>query len=380
MQLVEKNTPEHKNLCNLYNVLWPAKEGEERASLKDLKVHTFFRFNEKGDESWVRFYREDNQFTFWMDAFLTELIFSGEEIVGDLEPSVMSNMLKADYELPESWLEVKESHPEDTVTQAEYRALEGLTTSLRNKMQSSLKEITVKADRFVAASRKRDHDLYMTFNIVGEDKLQFALRFDKVYPKLPPEGVQLGTAKEMVIDIHEKDQITLGVFNRLKSLENKINRDIKRNREAGKFGEAATKLYDKAARTLLFAATHFTKRLYQFDGDHGKAEMVNVTNSILALLAEAQESVQTEYPNSTVGLDVNSWVMWIYTDKPEPPVRSADPKFDFKEIILEGYTESFTNALMGHLMGVGSPLIKPYKYLMKADATDGHEVGSIRKA
>ena len=54
--------------------------------------------------------------------------------------------------------------------------------------------------------------------------------------------------------------------------------------------------------------------------------------------------------------------------------------FDFKEIILEGYTESFTNALMGHLMGIGSPLIKPYKYLMKADATDGHEVGSIRKA
>ena len=198
MQLVEKNTPDHKNLCNLYHVLWPAKEGEERVSAEDIKVHTFFRFNEKGDESWVRFYREDNQFTFWMDAFLTALIFSGEEIVGDLEPSVMSNMLKADYELPESWLEVKESHPEDTVTQAEYRALEGLTTSLRNKMQSSLKEITVKADRFVAASRKRDHDLYMTFNIVGEDKLQFALRFDKVYPKLPPEGVQLGTAKEMV--------------------------------------------------------------------------------------------------------------------------------------------------------------------------------------
>jgi len=392
MQQIEKGTAAHHNLTLLYSHLWPqdikgvsldpslASDGLQPILPDHINIFVFYRWGNKSEEAWVRYDKGDVTYTyllnnFWTKRLLGDVFLNKHQVPED----ILRDIFRPRYEMPTAWLTMGLDvvGEFDEVTQEEYRNVTGLIEALRKKMEKNLAEITRKADRFVRAATCRDHDLYMTFNIVGEDKLTFSLRFDKVFPKLPKEGFTLGTNPDMTPDILETDVLSKSVLNRLKILERVINKDIVKHRTLGKFGEAATKLFNIEARTLLFAATHFTKCLYPFDGLHGKPELERVANEVLDTLYAARLNSKTK----NIGLDVNSWIVWEYPEDGSEPFKCELPEVNFQEIILEGYTESFTNYLMGYLMDLQhNEVVKPYHWLVKADESDGHAVGSIRMA
>ena len=371
MLYVDKGTTPHHNLSLLHKVLWPdeviPEEGEG-----SLEIFTFHHWDGKKEECWVRFVRGEQFHTYWLNSHWTRVL-TGQERLRRLEDHVLHDLRRPRFELPADWLKPADTHPEDTVTQEEYRAMDTLIEKLRGKINNNLAEITRKSNRFIEAARSRDHELYMSFNIVGPDKNQFALRYDKVYPKLPAEGYQLGQGSKLEIDIHPEDKLTQTVFNRIKILERTINKDILRYRTVGQFGEAATQLFNKEVRSILFAATHFSKRLYPVDTEACKPELERVANEILTTLNKVRST------GRDVALDVNSWIVWEY--QPDTaPVKCEEPELDFKEIYLEGYIESFTSILMGYLMDLQvHQCIRPYHHLVKADASDGIAVGTIRQ-
>lgn len=392
MQQIEKGTAAHHNLTWLYSHLWPndikglsldpgqGSNGLEPILPDGIDVFVFHKWGNKSEEAWVRFDKGDVTYTYLLTSFWTKRLL-GETFLNkhQVPEDILRDIFRPRYELPTAWLTMGSDLVDefDEVTQEEFRNVAGLTETLRKKMEKNLAEITRKADRFVRASTCRDHDLYMTFNIVGEDKLTFSLRFDKVSPQLPKEGFTLGTNPDLTPDIKETDVLSQSILARLKILERLINKDIVKHRTLGKFGEAATKLFNKEARTLLFAATHFTKRLYPFDGAHGKPELERVSKEILDTLYARRLASETK----NIGLDVNSWIVWEYPEDGSEPYKSKDPALDFQEIYLEGYTESFTNVLMGYLMDLQqTEVIKPYHFFVKADASDGHAIGSVRMA
>lgn len=392
MLQIEKGTQAHTNFFHLFRVLWPDEEASKATYpivgtdsiqlLPNITVHVWHTWKDNHEEAWVRFTKADKSFTYWLNAYWAKLLMNSKIV--ELSEDILVDLRRAPYEIPLSYLEPVPQPGYDDITQEEFRALATLPGKLRERMEKNLLEITRKADRFVKAAECRDHELHMTFNIVGEDKLTFALRFDKVYPKLPKEGFQLGLGTELAHDIAPDDTESLKVMNRLKILQRTINKDIVTYRTIGQFGPAATELFNKEVRTLLFAATHFYKRLYPFDGVHGKPEIERVANEILDALYSGKRRLQATGElkmGDNIGLDVNSWIVWIYPFDGSEPVRCEDPQLNFKEIILESYLESFTNVLMGYLMDLQMhDVIRPYVHLVKADAADGHAIGSIRQA
>lgn len=392
MQQIEKGTAAHHNLSLLFLQLWPqgnnfmvtaGEDGIPTVETKmsdDTVVSVFYKWGKKAEQAWVRFDKDGITYTYLLSTFWTKRLL-GEAFLNkyQVNEDILLDIFRPRYELPTSWLTLGADvvGEYDDVTQEEFRGVVSLAEQLRKKIERNLAEITRKVDRFVRVSTQRDHDLYMTFNIKGEDKMTFALRFDKVYPKLPVEGFSLGEGPELAFDIADDDLLSKSVLNRLKILERLINKDVIRYRSIGQFGEGATKLFNKEVRTILFAATHFTKRLYPFDQAHGKPELMRVSNEILDALYAGRLRSETK----NIGLDVNSWIVWEYPIDGTEPFRSKDPALNFQEIILEGYTESFTNCLMGYLMDLQhNDVVKPYHWLVKADAADGHAIGSVRMA
>lgn len=375
MLYVEKGSVVHKNLMLLHAVLWPEDcLADLDPKFRDPEIYLYHRWGKKKEECWVRFVHGDEFRSYWLNSHWTETL-TGKSVMParSVPESILNDLLRPNYEFPMEMLKPSETHEWDEVTQDDFRNIEGLSKKLHDKMAKNLDEITRKANRFVEAARHRDHELYMSFNLRGEEKNTFALRFDKVYPKLPTEGFQLGEGDTLTMDIAEGDTLTATVFNRLKILERTINRDIVSYRTIGNFGPAATKLFNKEVTTLLYAATHFSKRIYPLDGEACKPLMEELANDILAKLRK----VKNEGLN--IGLDVSSWIVWEYHADGSEPTRLEDPELNFRDQIVEGYLDGFTTSFMGYLMDLQvNDLIRPYSHVVKADASDGIEVGSIR--
>lgn len=379
MQQVEKGTVIHHNLSLLHKVLWP-DEGVE--ILNDVGMFIFHRWEDTHEIMWVRFVKGNLTFTFSTDRYWTKVLNSTVPLDA-LDESILTALKRPRAEYPSDYLAPRGDQLHDSITQEEILTIERMTQRLRQKMEQNLREITLKANRLTEVADCRDHELYLTFNIGGEDNLDFFLRLDKVYPKLPEGGFKLGLSGTFEHDIKPDDRITQKSFQRMVQLQNRINKDIAHYRGIAQLGEEATKVFDKEIKTLLFAATHFTKRLYPVNGQHAMPEVERVANDILDRLHRGSlrmESLGATSAMDKIALDVSSWVVWIYPADGSKPLKCTDPELDFKELILEGYVESFTKFLMGYLMDLQSPKIRPYHYLVKADKNDGHAIGSIRQS
>lgn len=364
----EAGTAIHTNLSKLELVLWP--DGSQGRP-----IHYFRRWNiEAGkEEAWVRFDRLENTFTYLLNAQRTQ------ELLGDVEvevtDAIIPDMQRFPYTIAPGYLVVAEGSPEDTILQEEFVAIDRNINEFRIFFAEALKKISRRSDDFIYAG-PRDHELWLSFSIFGEDKTKFGVRFDRIYPKLPEGGFSLGNGDELVLDIPSGDPKCKQSFNYVKTLDKKINRLISALRWKSQLSEEGTKLFNKEIRSLLAAGTHFTRRIYPFDGGDGKHYLEVTANEILDKLY-----LYRDKHNANIGLDVNSWIVWEYKEGGDMPVKLTDPEMDFQNIYLEGHLSSFTDVLMGYLMNLGhKDVIKPYNYSQVADAKDGHAVGSFRRA
>lgn len=364
----EAGTAIHTNLSKLELVLWP--DGSQGRP-----IHYFRRWNiEAGkEEAWVRFDRLENTFTYLLNAQRTQ------ELLGDVEvevtDAIIPDMQRFPYTIAPGYLVVAEGSPEDTILQEEFVAIDRNINEFRIFFAEALKKISRRSDDFIYAG-PRDHELWLSFSIFGEDKTKFGVRFDRIYPKLPEGGFSLGNGDELVLDIPSGDPKCKQSFNYVKTLDKKINRLISALRWKSQLSEEGTKLFNKEIRSLLAAGTHFTRRIYPFDGGDGKHYLEVTANEILDKLYLYRAKT-----NANIGLDVNSWIVWEYKEGGDMPVKLTDPEMDFQNIYLEGHLSSFTDVLMGFLMNLGhKDVIKPYNYSQVADGKDGHAVGSFRRA
>ncbi|MNM08991.1 hypothetical protein D3C81_190710 [compost metagenome] len=384
MQIANVGSIEHHNLSLLQALLWPDQElTKTSVGSLGVRIGYFFRSVPKGEEAWVRFQNipavevTDEQkthssptYTYLLNRHWTKVLLGGN-VVNSLSEQILADLSRAPIEYPSSWLVPAPAHPQDSMTQNDFRRIADYIPLLRDSIAKRVKEITDKANRFVEASRCRDHDLHLTFKMIGEHFTEFAVRFDKVAPLVPKGGVFLGEGPKCEIDIHPDDQLTHKVFNRILVLEKSVNRDIRRFERMGEFTEAGLKAFRQEVKTLLYAASHFSKRLYPFDGTHGRPILEKVADDILRKLHAV---------GGNIGLDISSWICWQYYDDVNiPPTIRNDEGLDFKEDVLNSYTESFINHLTGVLMDVQSPYVRPYSYVVKADPNDGYAIGSIRR-
>lgn len=397
MQKVEEGSVIYRNLSRLYAVLWPNEVKAMDTTYpvtgvasvcpqlpEGMEVYQYrksAKWDDQGVETRpevqiVRYEGEGFSRTYLLTDTAERLLFGAIEQV-DLDESITYELAKAPIEFPLAMLQPAETHELDDVTQEELNNLFTLGAELHQRFEKNLDEISKKSNRFVEAARHRDHDLYMTFVMRGPDMLQFGVRYDKVYPTISESGeFTLGQGEQLEIDIHPDDKFTQNVFRRIQVLEKSINRDILRYRNKGNFGPAALKAFDREVKTLLFAASHFSRRLYPFDAAAGLPYLEEAANKILdKLYAFRQRNQELSF-----GLDVNSWIVWSYPEDGSEPVKVEDETLDFIESVLNSYTESFVNVLTGFLMDLGhTEVIRPYHYLIPADASDGIEIGSIRQ-
>lgn len=372
----EAGTVIHTNLSKLGSVLWPESSITQ-------PINYFYRWNlETGkEEAWVRFIWSDNTFTYLLNAQRTQELLGNVEV--EVTDDIIGDLKRYPYIIPASYLVVAEGAPGDTILQEEFVAIERNVAEFRLFFAEALKKISRRSDDFIYAG-PRDHELWVSFSIFGEDKNTFGVRYDRIYPKLPEGGFSLGNGEELVLDIPSGDPKCKQSFNYVKTLEKKINRLIHTLRWKSQLSEEGTKLFDKEIRSLLAAGTHFTRRIYPFDGGDGKHYLEEVANEILDTLYAAQQRLRATgvlNGEDSIGLDVNSWIVWQYHHDQDLPVKTSDPLLDFQNIYLEGYLSSFTDVLMGYLMNLQHrEVIRPYSYSTKADPNDGHAVGSFRKA
>ncbi|WP_228492988.1 hypothetical protein, partial [Pseudomonas aeruginosa] len=71
---------------------------------------------------------------------------------------------------------------------------------------------------------KRDHDLYLTFKTKKDDLSYFTVRFDKVYPEVPKEGITLGEGETLEIDNPDDRQEVKDLIKTIGELEHQVNR------------------------------------------------------------------------------------------------------------------------------------------------------------
>lgn len=386
MQKVENGSVIHHNLGLLYQVLWPTELEADEGGIKrlpaDLELSYFYKWGNKGEEAWVRFCHAGKQFTYWLNGFWTKTLLGAQKQRYIDDTKILPELRRASCEWPNSFLERTGDHPLDTVTQEELRNIDTLVARLRLKVSHNLEEITRKSNAFIGTVGPRDHDLYMVFNIAGEEKNTFALRYDKVYPLLPEGGVTLGQGPRLELDVDPAHPEAVKAFLRVRTLERLINKDIAHYRSAGRFGAKATELFNKEVTTILYSGSHFSKRLYPCETEACRPLLEKVANDILDILHRYRDKVKgPDGQIVSIGLDVNSWIVWGYPLDGSRPFRVEEPELNFQESILESYLESFTNILMGYLMDLQvNEVIRPYSYTEQADLNDGIEIGSIRRA
>lgn len=280
------------------------------------------------------------------------------------------NVSKASIELPLSYFFVPPGKREmDDLVDGDFRDLHSLVERLKRKVAENLRDITVKSLGLVNFPYKRDHDMYLAFKARDKDMQVLDVSMEKVYPLLPESGeVSIG---DHPINLFEwnHDKKSLVTAKQIQNLVKQTNREIEKVRGLINQHPIIQEAFKQEVKTIMYAATHFTKKLYGCNPDDVQDQVMKVTNDVVRALTNK---------GGKIGLDLNSWIVWQYHDD-KAPTKATDPELDFVGQILNRYTDSFVEALYAYLLNLGNPYIKPYDYRVKADATDGIELGSIRR-
>lgn len=287
------------------------------------------------------------------------------------------NVSKAPIELPLAYFMTPWSgHEMDDLYDGDFKALDGHVERLKAKLSENLRDITAKAMGLTNAVGKRDHDLYLVFKSTDTAMQTLNASLEKVYPLLPESGeVSVGDNPINLFEwnIDKKSVVTA---KQIIVLVKHCNNEIEKTRGLLSQHPVIQKAFAQEVKTILFAASHFTKKLYGCKPEDVDTLVQAVANSVVSVLTRAQKRMDAEQVK--LGLDLNSWIVWEYRETGKP-VRSADSALNFIEKVLNRYTDSFVEALYAFLLNSGNPLFRPYSYTVKADKNDGIELGSIRR-
>jgi len=231
--------------------------------------------------------------------------------------------------------------------------------------------ITSIAKEMVRQVPTKDHDLYLAFK--GVDNFSQAnVCLQRVYPELPEDGtISVGDTPLTMDDWYMYRKPVQILVQRIVHGQKHLNKLIAKYRARLVDNPAIMEVWEFEVRQQLIAASHFIERLYVFEPKSNQKLILDKANDVLKAL---------EHHGGNICLDINEWVVFSYADKEKPPVPVRTEELDFKKSIFNRYTESFVNGLMTYLMGSGHPLIRPYTWRHKADATDGIPVGTFRRA
>lgn len=284
------------------------------------------------------------------------------------------NVSKAPIELPLAHLMTPwTGHVMDDLVDGDFKALDGHVERLKAKLSENLRDITTKAMALTNSVGKRDHDLYLVFKSTDKAMQTINVSLEKIYPLLPEDGqISVG---DNPINIFQWniDKKSLVTAKQIIVLGKHCNKDIEKARGLISQHPVIQKAFAEEVKTLMFAASHFTKKLYGCKPEDVDTLVQAVANSMIAVLTRAQKVNEDR-----LGLDLNSWIVWSYPAE-GAPTKAPNAELDFVNKVLNRYTEGFIEALYAFLLNLGNPLIRPYSYKVLADKNDGIELGSIRR-
>lgn len=367
-------------LVKFFNDLVPVKP--ER-----LSIYTYQGLVDEEEVRYVRFQTEVNSFTFvvresrferWMEAVLDdatiEWCLQPQALQSMKDRGFMLNVSKLPIEYPLSFFltPMFEKDPMADLVNGDFIALENLSEKLKLTISNKLGLATLKANVLVNADIEKDHDLYLAFKAIDGFK-HLNVTLDKVYPKLPESGqISLGDDPTTIFEWNGRDKKVLVAVRQINNYCKQINREIDSTRAMLSQSPVIQALFDQNLKTILYAASHFTKRIYGFGIGYGKELVQEVANDVIRKLTDKSAT------GAIIGLDLNSWIVWEYKEG-VPPERITEEDLDFVNTLFNRYTEGFIEALYAFLINLGNPLIRPYDYREIADLNDGIPLGSIRR-
>lgn len=353
----------------------------------NLLVHTYQGFQGNTEITNVRYQVNDQVFVFgllasnfdrWMDAVLDEETIewcqrsNGNKDLQDrnlwLNVSPANNYRDIKFNLPFEMLNTPDlvNDPFKDQYNELYINYGNAAERLSKALVEDIKEAIGKTNTFVIDKAKRDHDLFIAFRAVN-DYQNLEIHIEQVFPELPPSGeVNLGSnpLREWVTD----NKKSILAFRQIQVIEKHINRNIEKMREEFVTTDYLIKDFKELMKITTLAASHFTKRIYQFEKEGNEALVNKAANEIVRKLT---------YKGGNIGLDLNSWIVWDY-NTPGQVTKVTDEELDFANILPKLYIESFVEGLYQFLINLGNPFIKPYDNRTPVLEDDGIAIGSIR--
>lgn len=380
MELINRDTAAHLNLMLIHDLIW-----EKDEAVKMPQIYVFYGWSEKEncEIAWVRFEREDgNSTTFKLNKKLTNTLVKSPIVCMDVRiRNDLQAMELAKHELPKGWLAAITEHPLDGFAQEDLWAIDRNAFELSEKVGKQIKEILSISRRLLPLTTERVYDLWMSMNVDQLDLTKFKLRFDRIYPKLPDLTNENDELAPIIIGIKDEfglepsDNVTYNeVVNLLKRSESIINKQIQKHIKKSGLKGVPLEMLKKEITSILMATSHYTAKVFGYDGTHGEQLLHEVANDILDKLYRARAT------GRDLGLDISSWFVWEYPQDGSQPLRATEPELDFHRTILEGYTDTFVDLLVPILMDSGhTDAVKPYKFHVKADLSDGRAIGSMTR-
>jgi len=380
MELINRDTVTHLNLMLIHDLIWAKQE-----DVKMPEIYVFYGWSDKEncEIAWVRFEREGGvSNTFKLNKKLTNMLVKSPIVCMDIRVAQELQALElAKHEFPKGWLVLDGPHPLDGFLQQDLWSIDRNAFELSEKVGKQVKQILATSHRLLSLTTERVYDLYMTLNVDSLDLTRFKLRFDRIYPKLPDLTNENDELAPIIIGIKEEfglepnDNPTYNkVVAELKRHEYIINEQVQKHiKKSGLKGEPL-EMFKKEITSILMATSHYTGKVFGFDGTHGEAMLHEVANDILDKLYHHRAA------GRDLALDISSWFVWEYPVDGSQPVRAPEPELDFQKIIVEGYTDTFVDLLAPILMDSGhTDAVRPYKFHVKADLSDGRAIGTMTR-
>lgn len=385
MELINRDTVAHVNLMLIHDLIW---EKDETIKMPEIYVYYGWSEREKGETCHVRFEREGGiSNTFKLNKKLTNILVKSPIVCMDLKIRFELQKLElAKYEFPKGWLVPAETHPLDGFLQEDLWSIDRNSFELSEKVGKVVRDILHTSHRLLALTTDRVYDLYMSLNVDATDLTKFKLRFDRIYPKLPDLKNENDELSPIIIGIKEEFGLETGdnstynqVVTQLKKYEQIINNSVEKHIRKSNLKGEPLEMFKKEITSILMATSHYTGKVFSYDGAHGGDLLNEVANSVLEKLYYYRGGAGTPIRRD-LALDISSWYVWEYPEDGSAPIRAPEPELDFRTIILEGYTDSFTDLLGPILIESGHvDVIRPYKHHVKADLSDGRAIGSMTR-
>lgn len=249
-----------------------------------------------------------------------------------------------------------------------------VTEEFKTEFTKYLAAITDVAKKLNSKSIKKDHDLILSFK-ANHNFTQLITGLNIIPPKLPEEQVFIGDTP-VSLEAWEKlghDKSVLTIIKRVVVLSKNANNLIthtktKLKRLNKKHTESFLKAFDITVKEALLSSSHFMTPIYEFNTDDGLRQLEAVASQILNVLDKYK---------SNIGLDLNEWVCYEY-NAGKAPVKMLQVELDFKDSILNAYTDSFIKALYDYLLKIEHRAIKPYDNRTVVTEDDGIKIGEMR--